>query len=82
MSAAKNTAGLPKRTARHSLRAAIGSDFRCPGCNGRAKFIQTRYFERGTADVYTCRNKKCTYYMLYFYNDHPNAGTQQRRDNP
>jgi hypothetical protein len=25
MSAAKNTAGLPKRTARHSLRAATGS---------------------------------------------------------
>lgn len=72
MRAAKKPSKSPKITTPPSLCAAPGSDFRCPRCNDRAKFIGTRYFERGTADAYTCGNKKCTYYMLYFYDDHPN----------
>jgi len=57
----------------------MNPDFLCPKCNIRAKFIRTRYFIRGTADVYMCRNKKCTYYTLYFYNDHPTK--QNERSN-
>ena len=53
--------------------------FKCPRCNRRAEYIRTRraeyirtrYFERGTADVYTCNNKACVWYLAYFYNDHP-----------
>ena len=65
------TSKSPASMTRPSLCAAPGSDFRCPRCNRRAKFVRTRYFARGTADAYTCENKKCTYYLLYFYNDHP-----------
>ena len=51
----------------------VGSDFRCPVCKQRGTYIRTRYFETGTADVWTCNDPKCRNYMLYFYDDHPNT---------
>ena len=58
-----------------------GSDFRCPVCKQRASYVRTRYFENGTADVWTCNNRNCSNHWLYFY-QHPNVPAQQRREEP
>jgi hypothetical protein len=71
----------PKTQSGGSLKP-LGSDFRCPVCRQRASFIRTRYFENGTADVWTCNDPKCSNHMLYFYNDHPNDRGRARRENP
>jgi hypothetical protein len=39
----------------------------CPKCGQKAEFVRIRNMPSGPLPVWTCNFKKCTYYMLYFY---------------
>jgi hypothetical protein len=45
----------------------------CPKCNQPGKFVRHRYFEKSTTEVWTCVNRDCQWFDLYWYPEQQEA---------